>query len=678
MQKKAEHKQKSFRFPKLYQWKQIFFVSNKNEKRFLIIFLALGISSFCFLLTNFYVKNTEIAPAFGGTHIEGVIGQPRFINPIYTGSNDVDRDLIELLFSGLMKYDSNGNIISDIAEKSQINEQNNIYEFYLKDNVFWSDGEKFTVDDIVFTIKTIQNPDYKSPLRANWIGVEMEKVSDKIIRFELEKPFAGFMERLTLKIAPKHIWENISPENFALSPYNLNPISCGIYELEELVQEEKTGVVKSLVLKSNSDYFAEKSNLKNIVFLFFENQDNLIQAAKQKKITGFSLSSLEKYNEIKNDFLNYDFTLPRYFAVFFNSDKSIPLESEDLEGRKILANKDIRQAINYATDKNEIIEKVFLGKAKIIDSPILPEIFNFNASDEIYDYNLEKAEEILEQQGYIKKENGIREKTIEKTPSFQFSMRLDSGSKNSEVTELQKCLAKDSEVYPDGEISGYFGTKTKAAVIKFQEKFADDILYPNNLKKGTGTVGKSTRKKLNEICFETGIEITPLKFSLITVENPFLEQTAEILKQQWEKAGIEIEIQTYPISELQYDIIKQRNYEMFLFGEVLGIIPDPYVFWHSLQKKDPGLNLALYENKDSDKLLEQARVSIDEEERKNLLEEFQNILIQDAPCVFLYSPDYLYFVSKKIKGVNSKIIVDPSKRFNNIEDWHIKTKRKWK
>lgn len=675
---KNSFEQKFFRFPKYCQWKQIFSVLSQNEKKFLTLFLILGISSFCFLTSNFYIKNTKIVPAFGGTHIEGVIGQPRFINPIYSGSNDADRDLTELLFSGLMTYDSNGEIIPDIAEKWQINEQNNVYEFYLKENVFWSDKEKLTVDDIIFTVKTIQNPDYKSPIRANWIGVEVEKVSNKIVRFKLEKPYAGFMERLTLKIAPEHIWQNISPENFPLSPYNLNPVSCGIYEMQELIQEQETGIVKSLVLKSNSDYFAKKSNLENIVFLFFENEDKLVQSAKQKKITGFSLSSTEKHNEIKNEFLNYNFTLPRYFAVFFNSDKSIPLESEHLTGKKILADKDIRQAINFATNKNEIIEKVFSNKAKIINSPILPEIFNYNAPNESYDYNPEKAEEILEKLGYVKIENGMREKTVEIKPSFQFSRRLEKGSKNSEVTELQKCLAKDSEIYPDAEITGYFGSKTKTAVIKFQEKFAEDILYPNNLKKGTGTVAKSTRKKLNEICFETGLKITPLKFSLITVENPFLEQTAQILKQQWGKIGIDIEIQTYPVSELQYDIIKQRNYEMFLFGEVLGATPDPYVFWHSLQKKDPGLNLALYENKDSDKLLEQARVSIDAKERKNLLEEFQNILIQDAPCVFLYSPDYLYFISKEIKGINPTIIIDPSKRFNNVEDWHIKTKRKWK
>jgi peptide/nickel transport system substrate-binding protein len=150
------------------------------------------------------------------------------------------------------------------------------------------------------------------------------------------------------------------------------------------------------------------------------------------------------------------------------------------------------------------------------------------------------------------------------------------------------------------------------------------------------------------------------------------------VQSQWENLGVEIEIETFNISTLEREIIKPRNYETLLFGEVLGAIPDPFPFWSSLQKKDPGLNLSLYENKKCDKLLEEARKSLDENERKEKLEEFQDLLIKDAPAVFLYNPDYLYFVSKEIKGIDAKIIANPSKRFIGIENWYIKTKRAWR
>lgn len=265
--------QGKFSLPSRSQWKQIFKVFSKSEKKAVVIFFVLALLSSCFLVSNFYIKNTEIAPDFGGIHIEGVKGQPRFINPIYAGSNDVDRDLIGLLFSGLMKYDKEGNIIPDIAKSYQVKEEGKIYEFILKENIVWSDKQKFTTDDIIFTIKTIQNPDYKSSLRANWLGVEVEKISDKAIRFKLKKPYSGFLERLTLKILPVHVWQDVSPENFFLSPYNLQPVSCGPYVLKELVQKEKSEiikVIKSLDLEADLIILARSRILLKSLFYFLK------------------------------------------------------------------------------------------------------------------------------------------------------------------------------------------------------------------------------------------------------------------------------------------------------------------------------------------------------------------------------------------------------------------------
>ena len=153
---------------------------------------------------------------------------------------------------------------------------------------------------------------------------------------------------------------------------------------------------------------------------------------------------------------------------------------------------------------------------------------------------------------------------------------------------------------------------------------------------------------------------------------------AEILKEQWKQIGATVEIQTYAPFQLEQDFIKSREYEALLFGEVLGAVPDPFPFWHSTQVKDPGLNLALYNNEKADKLLEENRKSSDPAVRAEKLEAFQEILIEDAPGIFLYSPNYIYSVSKEIKGINAQKITNPSKRFAGIENWYIKIKRSWK
>jgi ABC-type transport system substrate-binding protein len=660
------------KWPSKSQWGQFLKVLSKKEKNIFFVLFFIALASFFFLCINLYLKNTEIRPAKYGTHIEGLVGAPRFINPIYSPASDIDRDLTELIYSGLMKYDKEGKIIPDLAKEYKVSEDGKIYEFYLKENPFWSDGKPLTADDVLFTIKTIQNPSFKSPVRASWLGVKVDKISDLGIRFELKNPSAVFLEVCTVKILPEHIWQDISYQNFPLSIYNLKPIGSGPYRFKNLTQDNQN-TVKSLELVANPYYYQGSPNILKFNFLFFDSEKELIKAAKSKKIDGFSFSSAEEYQNFKNkDFSNYQLSLPRYFAVFFNPNY----------GSKILSDDNIRQALNYATNKQEIIDKILLGKGKIVNSPILPEIYGLANPSKVYEFNQDKAKQLLIDAGFVEKENGTREKVVKREPAFQFKSYLKLGSQGNEVKELQKCLANPavggSDVYPEGEITGYFGEKTKAAVIKFQEKYRAEILTPNNLKEGTGEVKKSTQDKLNELCSAPTEETIPLSLTLTTVDQPILTEVANLLKKQWEPLGIKVEVKTFNISSLEEDVIKPRNYEMFLFGEVLGAIPDPFPFWHSSQVRDPGLNLASFEDKESDKLLESSRQTLDEKQRKTSLEKFQNILLSDAPAIFLYNPDYIYMVSKEIKGIDAKIIVDFSQRFSNIEKWYIKTKRVWK
>jgi len=636
-------------------------ILTKKEKITFFVFLLLFAASFFSLLLSLYFKNTEIQPSPGGVFVEGVdrslVHQPKFINPIYANS-DIDRDLVELIFSGLLKYDENLKVVPDLAKNYEIKDDGKVYEVYLKDNLFWSDGKPLTANDVIFTIKTIRSLDYKSPQIASWVGVEIEKISERSIRFSLKNPYDSFLENLTQKIIPEHIWKDID-----LAVYNLEPVGSGPYKLKEFKQD-KAGRITSLDLVRNQRYFGKTPYLSQISFRFFDSEKELIKAGQRKKIQGILPLDPDNYQYLKTpDFQDFHLFLPRYFAVFFNPDKS-----------KILSDLNVRQALNYGTNKAELIEKVLLGYGKTVDSPVLPEIYGFSPPSKIYNFDLELAKTLLDKAGFIEKEGGSREKTVKKELAFQFKTDLKDGSKGKDVEFLQQCLAKDPEVYPEGRVTGEFGSQTKNAVISFQEKYAKDILVPFGLTKGTGLVSKATRAKLNEICFPPPQETLPLKFSLATVNQPLLIKVADFLKERWKNLGADVEIKIYEESEIK-DVIKTRNYDSLLFAEVLGAVPDPFPFWHSLQKKDPGLNLAAYQNKKADKLLEEIRQTNDGTERKEKLEQFQDILIEDAPAVFLYNPGSVYFVSKELKGMNSGIIAEPAKRFANIENWYTKTKR---
>lgn len=655
--------------PSRGQWKYFLKVLTKKEKTFFLVLCFSALSSLVFISLNFYLKRTEIKPKSGGTYTEGMVGQPRFINPLYANS-DIDRDLTQLVFSGLMKYNEKMEIVPDLVKKYDVEEDGRVYKFYLKDNLLWEDKTPITADDVVFTIKAIQNPDYKSPLRANWIGVEIEKIGDSAIKLSLKKPYGGFLERCTLKILPAHIWQNITPENSPFDIYNLKAVGSGLYKINAIEKNGKNQV-ESLTLTPNSLYYEKSPYITKVEFLFFDNEEKLVQNARKGLIKGLSSND---YQDMGEDWNFSSLSLPRYFAVFFNQEKS-----------KILTDEKVRTALNYGTNKEEIIKKIlpYLKeekdiKEKAVASPILNRFYGFQEPSLIYNFDPEKAKDLLDQAGY-KDENqdGLREKIVKKEPAFQFKQDLKTGSQNKDVQELQRCLAEFPEIYPEKEVSSYFGEKTKKAVINFQNKYAEEILAPQGQKQGTGVVDKATRTKLNEICFGKSIEDFPLTISITTVDQPILVKTADILKEQWKNLGVLVEIQKFPVAQLEQEI-KKRNYQGLLLGESLGTFPDLYPFWDSSYKEDPGLNLALYDNKKADDLLEESRETLDWGILGEKLNLFQNILLQDAPAVFLYTLDYNYFLSKDIKGFGLKKITDSSKRFIGVENWYIKTKRVWK
>jgi peptide/nickel transport system substrate-binding protein len=115
-----------------------------------------------------------------------------------------------------------------------------------------------------------------------------------------------------------------------------------------------------------------------------------------------------------------------------------------------------------------------------------------------------------------------------------------------------------------------------------------------------------------------------------------------------------------------------------LYGQALGSLPDLYPFWYSSQINDPGLNLSEYQNKNADKLLKEARETLEDQIKVEDYQKLQDVILSDAPALFLYNPDYIYWISKKVSGVDTAKIIDPAKRFENITNWYINTKRIWK
>jgi peptide/nickel transport system substrate-binding protein len=234
--------------------------------------------------------------------------------------------------------------------------------------------------------------------------------------------------------------------------------------------------------------------------------------------------------------------------------------------------------------------------------------------------------------------------------------------KNSILSEV---LNNDGLIANSPILAGFLGYHPDIKKYDYNPAQAADILE----KAGWKISGDQNVRQKNN---------AQLQFSLTTVDQPEYVKTAEILKKNWEAIGASVELRIMNPSRVDKEVIKPRNFETFLYGEIVGADPDPYPFWHSSQILGSGLNLSNFYNKDADKLLEDARKLKNNDERAKKYIDFQNILAEDLPAVFLYSPIYDYGVTHKVKGIVQERITIPSDRFTGIEDWYINTKLGWK
>lgn len=560
----------------------VYIIRNFSLKEKIIFFslaviLATGSLALLWKINNIFLR--EI-PASGGTLTEGIIGTPRFINPILAIS-DADRDMVSLIYSGLLRPDNKGSLIPDLAEKFEISRDGLSYTFTLKPDLVWQDGKPITSDDIIFTIQQAKDPNIKSPRRASWEGVEIEKLGDLSIRFSLEKPYVPFLENASIGILPKHIWKEAMSDQMSFSEFNIKPIGSGPYKIKK-INKNSSGIITSYEMVSNKNFALGKPHIKNLILRFYPSEKDLLSAYSKGNIDNISAIAPQSAEKIKRNSSNLKtLSLPRVFGVFFNQNNA-----------QIFSQKEIRSSLNLATDKKRIIDEVFQGFGTKIDYPIPPGTFGALPSEEDI-FSPEKAKALLLKNGWTFNE---KEKIWEKNP-------------------------------PAG--------------------------------------GKK--------------DILRLEFSLATSDTPDLKQTAELLKSMWENIGARVKVKIFEIGDLNQNVIRPRKYDALLFGEVVGRDPDPFAFWHSSQRNDPGLNIALYTNIKVDKLLEQARTISDNDERRKKYEEFQREVVKDTPAVFLFSPKFIYLLPNYLKGTKEmESITAPSERFSQIYKWHIKTDKVWK
>src|SRR3989338_520836 len=340
---------------------------------------------------------------YGGELTEGLLGEPQFINPVYSSSNSTDSDLTRIVFAQLLAYDSAGNLSPDLADSlPEISADKKTFTLKLKANLKWQDGAALSADDVIFTIQTIQNPEYESPLRPNWIRVKVQKLDDATVQFKLGEVSNSFVNNFALGIIPKHLWENLSPQNFRLSDQNLRAVGAGPFGVDS-IKKTADGVIKSLRLKANPYYHQGRPYLNYLTFKFYGDYDTLVAAYHGREVQSLGLLPFDKsaFSLSRNLAQSYQLNLPQYQAVFFN-----------LARNAVLKSKAVRQALWLATDRDEIISKIYAGNVAPAFGPIQPLSLGFNpAIEQSVHYSLGEAAMILDKAGWVMDaKTGVRAK----------------------------------------------------------------------------------------------------------------------------------------------------------------------------------------------------------------------------------------------------------------------------
>jgi len=597
--------------PSFAQLKYLGKVLNKKEKLIMIIFSLIFILSLGFLGVNFYNKHLLPVAAFGGEYTEALIGEPSRINPLYSSANDPDADISKLVYSSLFKLSKNGQLVKDLVADYQVSEDGKTYTIKLLEDAKWQNGGKITADDVVFTFGAIKNSAYNSPLRSSFNGVDVQVgENDQTVIFSLQEKYAPFLNLLTFGILPSDLWGQVNPSAASLAELNLKPIGSGPYIFKSLTKD-KDGNIKSYELTANKDYYGGEANIKNITFKFYASFPEAISALNANEVDSLSyLPQNEKDKLVAKGSLNfYNLNLPQIKAVFLNSDKN-----------PILKDVKVRQALAYASPRNEIINNVLKNAVRPAYGPITTDNIAYDDSIEKYNLDLNKASSLLADSGW--KKETITDEDINALQAGAEKNTLSAEEKDKLAMGAGDWLVKDV------------------------------------------VANKKTKK-------------TYFNLSLTALSDDENSKVAEALKNSWEKIGVKVNLNLVDASQVQASVIKTRQYEALLFSEFLGADPDVYVFWHSSQAGTGGLNLSNYKSEEADKDLEDGRLTLDANQRLEDYKKFQKVVTNDAGAIFLYSPFYTYVGGKKIKNISLGNIAYPADRFSDINQWYIKSNRKF-
>ncbi len=352
-------------------------------------------------------------PTGGGVYREGVVGEMMRLNPLLAEFNPPDQDVTSLLFNGLVQFDPTGLPQPDLATAWGISRNGEVYNFSLREDAVWHDGEPVTSEDVVFTVELFQNEEFpvQDDLREFWREIEVEAANETDLQFRLPQPYAPFLDYLTFGILPAHLLDGEPVEEIINGSFNLLPVGTGPFRFQRLLTEGEQ--ITGVVLEKNPAYYGEEAFFDQVEFLYYSDDQAAWEAYQAGEIQGIGRITRDLLSmALQDPELNlYTSRLPQMSIIFLNLDNPEVPFFQDVEMRKALI-----QGIN----RRFLVDHINQGQAILASGPVFPKTWAYNDALPPYSFDPEQAEETIRDLGYTFPADGgdVRENEEEVRLSF--------------------------------------------------------------------------------------------------------------------------------------------------------------------------------------------------------------------------------------------------------------------
>ena len=355
------------------------------------------------------------------SYTEAVVGSPQWLNPLFAAANDVDQDLVQLLFSGLVRIGPDGTVVPDLAELPQVSEDGRTYTFHLKRNLSWHDGQPLTSRDVAFTIALVTDPDFKGEvsLAESWTGVEVAAPDDATVVFRLKQPSAPFAARnATLGILPEHLLRNLPAQALRDAPFNTAPVGSGPYRLAGLDAAE-------VRLAANGHYHLGTPAIATLRFRFFPDYPAATRAFVAHEVDALfyrgqpsptERTELARVKNAKGD----EFQRAGYLVLYLNNDQVA-----------YFADPGVRRAISLAIDRQALVDEALAKLATASSSAIGPATWAYAQEYDGVALDLAEARKLLDAAGW--KADPTTNILVRGGEEFRFTIRTDGDPARSAV-----------------------------------------------------------------------------------------------------------------------------------------------------------------------------------------------------------------------------------------------------